>query len=221
MNLAKYIDHTILKPDARRDEVERICDEAKEYGFASVCVNVAHTKFVSEALKDSDVKTCTVVGFPLGAVLPEVKAYETKKAVENGSDEIDMVINIGALKDQDYELVERDIKAVVTAAEGALVKVIFETCLLSSDEIVKACELSMAAGADFVKTSTGFSTGGATVEDVTLMKQTIGNAGKVKASGGIRDYEQAMKMIEAGAERIGASAGIAIVKHETTKETGY
>ncbi|MCF8020061.1 MAG: deoxyribose-phosphate aldolase [Vallitaleaceae bacterium] len=221
MNLAKYIDHTILKPDARRDEVERICDEAKEYGFASVCVNLAHTKFVSEALKDSDVKTCTVVGFPLGAVLPEVKAYETKKAVENGSDEIDMVINIGALKDQDYELVERDIKAVVTAAEGALVKVIFETCLLSSDEIVKACELSMAAGADFVKTSTGFSTGGATVEDVTLMKQTIGNAGKVKASGGIRDYEQAMKMIEAGAERIGASAGIAIVKHETTKETGY
>ncbi|VDN46843.1 deoxyribose-phosphate aldolase [Petrocella atlantisensis] len=221
MNLAKYIDHTILKPDASRDEVEKICNEAKEYGFASVCVNVAHTKFVSEALKDSDVKTCTVVGFPLGAVLPEVKAYETKKAVENGSDEIDMVINIGALKDQDYELVERDIKAVVTAAEGALVKVIFETCLLSSDEIVKACELSMAAGADFVKTSTGFSTGGATVEDVTLMKQTIGNAGKVKASGGIRDYEQAMKMIEAGAERIGASAGIAIVKHEKTKGTGY
>jgi deoxyribose-phosphate aldolase len=221
MNLAKYIDHTILKPDARQDEVERICEEAKEYGFASVCVNVAHTKFVSEALKDSDVKTCTVVGFPLGAVLPEVKAYETGKAVENGSDEIDMVINIGALKDQDYELVERDIKAVVAAAEGALVKVIFETCLLSSDEIVKACELSMAAGADFVKTSTGFSTGGATVEDVILMKKTIGNAGKVKASGGIRDYDQAIKMIEAGAERIGASAGIAIVKHETTKEAGY
>ncbi|PKM65306.1 MAG: deoxyribose-phosphate aldolase [Firmicutes bacterium HGW-Firmicutes-2] len=221
MNLAKYIDHTILKPDASRDEVERICEEAKEYGFASVCVNVTHTKFVSETLKDSDVKTCTVVGFPLGAVLPEVKAYETGKAVENGSDEIDMVINIGALKDQDYELVERDIKAVVAAADGALVKVIFETCLLSSDEIVKACELSMAAGADYVKTSTGFSTGGATVEDVTLMKKTIGSAGKVKASGGIRDYDQAIKMIEAGAERIGASAGIAIVKHETTKGTGY
>ena len=221
MNLAKYIDHTILKPDARRDEVERICEEAKEYGFASVCVNLVHTKFVSEALKDSEVKTCTVVGFPLGAVLPEVKAFETGKAIENGSDEIDMVINIGALKDQDYELVERDIKAVVAAAEGALVKVIFETCLLNPDEIVKACELSMAAGADFVKTSTGFSTGGATVEDVALMKKTIGNAGKVKASGGIRDYEQAAKMIEAGAERIGASAGIAIVKHETTKETGY
>lgn len=221
MNLAKYIDHTLLKPEATKEAVLKICGEAKEYGFASVCVNLVHTKLVSEQLVNTDVKTCTVVGFPLGAVLPEVKAFETKVAIEQGADEIDMVINIGAIKDQDYALVERDIKAVVKASGEAIVKVIFETCLLTKDEIVKAAELSVAAGADFVKTSTGFSSGGATVEDVALMKKTVGNKARVKASGGVRDYAQAMKVIEAGADRIGASAGIAIVTNSQAKGSGY
>jgi len=221
MNLAKYIDHTILKPNATTDQVKAICEEAIEYGFMSVCVNLTHTALVSRMLKDSDVKTCTVVGFPLGAVLPEVKAFETRVAVEEGADEIDMVINIGALKDGNYDLVEKDIKAVVDASSDALVKVIFETCLLTKEEIVKAAELSVAAGADFVKTSTGFSTGGATVEDVALMKKTVGDQAKVKASGGVRDYAGAMAVIEAGAERIGASAGVAIVNHKEDSGSGY
>ncbi len=221
MNLAKYIDHTILKPQATTDQVKVICDEAREYGFMSVCVNIVHTEFVAKQLEGCDVKTCTVVGFPLGAVLPEVKAFETKLAVEKGADEIDMVINVGALKEGNYDLVQKDIQAVVDASGDALVKVIFETCLLTKEEIVKAAELSVAAGADFVKTSTGFSTGGATIEDVALMKKTVGDKAKVKASGGVRDYAGAMAVIEAGAERIGASAGVAIVNHEEASGSGY
>jgi deoxyribose-phosphate aldolase len=221
MNLAKYIDHTILKPDAQNDQVLRLCDEAKEYGFASVCVNEYFTKLVSEALKGSDVMTCTVIGFPLGASDSKVKAFETARAVEVGADEIDMVLNISAMKDKDYDYVREDIKAVVDAAGGKTVKVILETCLLEKDEIKKACELSVEAGAHFVKTSTGFSTGGATVEDVTLMKKTVGDKAKVKASGAVRDYETAIKMIEAGAERIGASAGIAIVSGHEAEGDGY
>lgn len=221
MNLAKYIDHTILKPDTTTEQVKKICDEAVQYGFMSVCVNSIYTAYVAKQLKDSDVKTCTVVGFPLGAMLTEAKAFETKAAVEAGADEIDMVINIGALKDGQDTLVEADIKAVVDASGDALVKVILETCLLTDEEKVRACELSVAAGADFVKTSTGFSTGGATIEDVALMKKTVGDKAKVKASGGVRDYEGAMAVIEAGADRIGASAGVAIVNHEKASGTGY
>lgn len=221
MNLAKYIDHTILKPDASKEQVLKLCSEAKEYGFASVCVNEFHTKLVHENLKGTDVMTCTVVGFPLGASDSEVKAFETTRAVKMGADEIDMVINIGSLKDKDYDYVKNDIKAVVEAADGKTVKVILETCLLRKSEIAKACELSVEAGADFVKTSTGFSTGGALAEDVALMKKTVGDRAKVKASGGVRDYETAVKMIEAGADRIGASAGIAIVNNEKAQDVGY
>jgi deoxyribose-phosphate aldolase len=216
MELNKYIDHTILKPNTTREQVKQICDEAKEYDFASVCVNQYHTKYVSEQLAGSDVKVCTVVGFPLGAVSKEVKAFETVQAVKDGADEIDMVINVGALRDKDYECVLNDIKAVVEAANGKLVKVIIETCLLTDEEKVKACELSVEAKADFVKTSTGFSTGGATVEDVALMRKTVGTNAKVKASGAVRDYETAMAVIKAGADRIGASAGIAIMNNEVS-----
>lgn len=221
MNLAKYIDHTILKPNAQKEQVLKLCAEAKEYSFASVCVNEYYTKLVSEALAGTDVMTCTVIGFPLGASDSKVKAFETARAVEVGADEIDMVLNIGAMKDKEYDYVRGDIKAVVDAAGGKTVKVILETCLLEKDEIKKACELSVEAGAHFVKTSTGFSTGGATVEDVTLMKKTVGDAAKVKASGAVRDYETAVKMIEAGAERIGASAGIAIVSGQKAEGSGY
>lgn len=221
MNLAKYIDHTILKPNAQKEQVLKLCDEAKEYGFASVCVNEYFTAAVHEALKGSDVMTCTVIGFPLGASDSKVKAFETARAVEVGADEIDMVLNIGAMKDKEYDYVRNDIKAVVDAAGGKTVKVILETCLLEKDEIKKACELSVEAGAHFVKTSTGFSTGGATVEDVKLMKETVGDAARVKASGAVRDYETAIKMIEAGAERIGASAGIAIVSGQAAQGDGY
>jgi deoxyribose-phosphate aldolase len=216
MELNKYIDHTILKPNTTREQVKQICDEAKEYDFASVCVNQYHTKYVSEQLAGSDVKVCTVVGFPLGAVSKEVKAFATVQAVKDGADEIDMVINVGALRDKDYECVLNDIKAVVEAANGKLVKVIIETCLLTDEEKVKSCELSVEAKADFVKTSTGFSTGGATVEDVALMRKTVGTNAKVKASGAVRDYETAMAVIKAGADRIGASAGIAIMNNEVS-----
>lgn len=221
MNLAKYIDHTILKADATTDQVKKICAEARDYGFMSVCVNTTHAALVSKELEGSDVKTCTVVGFPLGAMTSDAKAFETRNAVALGADEIDMVINVGAMKEGNFDLVEQDIKAVVDASGDALVKVIFETCLLTKDEIVKAAELSVAAGADFVKTSTGFSTGGATIEDVALMKKTVGDAAKVKASGGVRTYDDAMAVIEAGAERIGASAGVAIVNHEEAAGSGY
>jgi len=221
MKLNKMIDHTILKANVMKAEVERICKEALEYDFASVCVNTCHAAFVAEQLKDSDVKTCVVVGFPLGAMMTEAKAFETKIAVEKGADEVDMVINIGALKDGNIELVEADIRAVVEAAKPALVKVIIETCLLTDEEKVAACEAAVRAGADFVKTSTGFSTGGATVEDIALMRKTVGPDLGVKASGGVRTKEDAEKMIEAGATRIGASASIAIVGGKISESTGY
>lgn len=212
MELARYIDHTALKAETTKDQITTLCAEALEYKFASVCVNPTWVKYAAEKLKsDDDVKVCTVIGFPLGANTPEVKAFETKDAIANGADEVDMVINIAALKDADYDLVERDIRAVVEAANGTLVKVIFETCMLTKEEIKKAAELSVKAGADFVKTSTGFSTGGATVEDIRLMRETVGPDIGVKASGGVRDFEGAKAMIDAGATRIGASAGIAIV----------
>ncbi|HFU3861163.1 TPA: deoxyribose-phosphate aldolase [Streptococcus suis] len=211
MKLNKYIDHTILKPETTQEQVEKILAEAKEYDFASVCVNPTWVALAAESLKDSDVKVCTVIGFPLGANTPAVKAFETKDAISNGADEIDMVINIGALKTGNYDLVLEDIKAVVAASGDKLVKVIIEACLLTDDEKVKACQLSQEAGADYVKTSTGFSTGGATVADVALMRKTVGPDMGVKASGGARLYEDAIAFIEAGASRIGASSGVAIM----------
>ncbi|HHV45461.1 MAG TPA: deoxyribose-phosphate aldolase [Tissierellia bacterium] len=215
MNIASKIDHTLLKPEATSDMIENLCKEAVEFGFAAVCVNPYYVKMAKSLLQGSNVKVATVVGFPLGANTSEVKAFEARKAVEDGADEIDMVINIGALKSKEYDYVLDDLKAVVEAVKGkAIVKVIIETCLLSEEEKIKACELSREAGADYVKTSTGFSTGGATVEDVMLMKKTIGDSMKIKASGGIRDYKTAMVMIEAGASRIGASSSVKIVKGE-------
>lgn len=214
MKLNKYIDHTILKPETTKEQVAQILAEAKVYDFASVCVNPTWVSFAAQELKDSDVKVCTVIGFPLGANTPALKAFETKDAIENGADEIDMVINIGALKSKNDELVLEDIKAVVEASGDKLVKVIIETCLLTEEEKIKACQLSKEAGADFVKTSTGFSTGGATVEDVALMRKTVGPDMGVKASGGARSYEDAIAFIEAGATRIGASSGVAIMKGE-------
>ena len=212
MKLNKMIDHTILKADAKREDVLKYCEEAKKYDFMSVCVNSCNVKIVKKALEGSDVKVCCVVGFPLGAMATEAKAFEAKYCVDNGADEIDMVINIGALKDENYDYVKKDIEEVVKASSGKVVKVIIETCLLSDEEKKKACELAKEAKADFVKTSTGFSTGGATAEDVKLMKSVVGDELKVKASGGVRTKEDAMKMIEAGADRIGASSGINIVK---------
>ena len=214
MNLeSKVFDHTILKPDASKDAVIKICNEALEYNFASVCVNQYRVKLVSELLKGSDVKTCAVVGFPLGATSSKVKAYEAQCAIEDGATEIDMVINIGALKDKEYELVLDDIKAVRNVCEPGKItlKVIIEICLLTDDEKIKACELSLEAKADFVKTSTGFSTGGATTEDVALMRKVVGDNAYVKASGGIRDKETALKMVNAGADRLGTSATVNIV----------
>ena len=211
--IAQMIDHTLLKADTTAKQIEVLCQEAAEYKFASVCVNPTWVKKCAELLKDSEVKVCTVIGFPLGANTPEVKAFETTQAIQDGAEEVDMVINIGALKDGNNELVERDIKAVVDAAKGkALTKVIIETCLLTEEEKVRACELAVKAGADYVKTSTGFSTGGATKEDIALMRKTVGPEIGVKASGGVRNAEDAEVMIAAGATRIGASAGIAIVK---------
>ena len=207
MNYNKFIDHTILKPEASEAQVIALCEEAKEYDFASVCVNPTHVALCARLLANTDVKVCTVIGFPLGANTAEVKGFETRNAVENGATEIDMVINVGALKDKKYDLVFNDIKAVVDNAGGNLVKVIFETCLLTPEEIVKACELSVSAGADYVKTSTGFGKYGATVEDVALMRKTVGPNIGVKASGGVRTREDMLKMIEAGASRIGTSAG--------------
>ena len=209
--LSKYIDHTLLKASATPEEIKKICDEALEYDFASVCVNGCYTSLVAEKLNGSDVMTCVVVGFPLGAMVSEAKAAETSLAVKEGAQEVDMVINVGKMKAGDYEYVGKDIKAVVDASGSAEVKVILENCYLSKEEIEKACELSREAGADFVKTSTGFGPTGATVEDVALMRKTVPGM-KVKAAGGIRDRETALAMIEAGADRLGASAGIAIVQ---------
>lgn len=212
MKLNKYIDHTLLKADASQEQIETLIEEAKKYDFASVCVNPTWVSFAAQALKATDVKVCTVIGFPLGANTPEIKAFETSDAIQNGANEVDMVINIGALKSRNFDLVERDIRAVVEAAKGTLVKVIIETCLLTDDEKVKACQIAQKAGADFVKTSTSFSTGGATVEDVALLRKTVGPDMGVKASGGARSYEDALAFIKAGATRIGASSGVAIME---------
>ncbi len=206
----KLFDHTILKADATREMVERVCREAREHHFMSVCVNSYYTGFVADELQGSDVRVCTVVGFPLGQMSTKAKVAETRIAVEDGADEIDMVINVGALKGEDDAVVFEDIRAVRKACEGKVLKVIIETCLLNEEEKVRACRLAMEAKADFVKTSTGFSTGGATKEDVALMRKIVGDTMGVKASGGIRDKEKAVEMLEAGADRLGTSATIAI-----------
>ena len=211
MNINEMIDHTLLKPEATKEMIENLCKEAKEYDFKSVCVNPYWVSTAYEELRDSDVLVCTVVGFPLGATTKETKFFETDFAVQEGADEIDMVINVGALKSKQYDVVLEDIKSVVQAANGRTVKVIIETCLLSDEE------LSMEAGASFVKTSTGFSTAGAKVEDVELMKSIVGDNLEVKASGGIRDLDTALKMIEAGATRLGVSAGVQIIKEYQSK----
>lgn len=211
MQINKLIDHTLLKADATKEEIITLFDEAIQYDFASVCIQPCHVALAAQYLKDSDVKVCTVIGFPLGANTTAVKAFETADAIDNGADEIDMVINIGALKDGQDDVVFKDIEAVVKAAQGRTVKVILETCLLSEDEIIKACQLCMKAKADFVKTSTGFSLRGATIEDVKLMKETVKDQLQVKAAGGIRTYDDLLHMVEAGATRIGTSAGCALI----------
>ena len=208
----KLFDHTILKADATRKDVKRVCDEAMAYSFCSVCVNSYYVPYVANLLHGSDVKICSVVGFPLGAMSTRAKALEAKIAVMDGADEIDMVINVGALRDRDYSVVLEDIKAVKEACGERILKVIIETCLLTDDEKVKACELAKEAGADFVKTSTGFSTAGANVEDVRLMRETVGPDMGVKASGGIHDKEFAKELVDAGANRLGTSATIEIVE---------
>ena len=213
MNINKLIDHTALKPNTNKESILKLIAEAKTYDFASVCVNPCWVALAHQELKNTDVKVCTVIGFPLGANTTEVKVFETKDAIEKGAQEIDMVINIAMLKDKEYDYVENDIRAVVEAAKSkALTKVIIETCLLTDEEKIKACELSQKAGADFVKTSTGFSTGGATVHDIALMRKTVGAEMGVKASGGVHTHEEALAMVEAGATRIGASAGVKLLK---------
>ena len=213
--IAKMIDHTILKPEATKEQVKNVCEEALKYNFASVCINPGQVAFVASMLKGSKVKVCTVIGFPLGANTTRVKAIEASEAIKDGAEEVDMVINIGRLMDKDYDYVKEDIKAVVEAAKGkALTKVIIESCLLTDEEKVTACKLAKEAGADFVKTSTGFSKGGATYEDIKLMRETVGSEMGVKASGGVRSNKDALSMIEAGATRIGASASIAICEGE-------
>lgn len=214
-DLAKMIDHTLLKPDATREKIKNLCLEAKEYQFASVCVHPYWVPYAYDLLKQTNVKVCTVIGFPLGATTSNVKAFETKEAIKSGAEEIDMVINIGALKSEHADYVREDIQAVTAVAKGkAIVKVIIETCLLTKAEIKRACQLAVEAGADYVKTSTGFPTGGATAEDVALMREVVGPNIGVKASGGVRTRQDAEKMIKAGASRIGASSGIKIVKDE-------
>lgn len=220
MPINQYIDYTLLKPESTQEQIDHLLSEAVEYQFASVCVNPTWVAHCSKTLAGTGVKVCTVVGFPLGANTSSVKAFETKDAIANGADEIDMVINVGQLKSGQYEVVEADIRAVVEASQDKLVKVIIETCLLTNDEKVKACQLAVSAGADFVKTSTGFSAAGATVEDIVLMRETVGPNIGVKAAGGARSYEDAEAFIEAGATRIGTSSGVAIVSGETVTE-GY
>ena len=216
--IASVIDHTLLKPEATHDQITQLCEEAREYGFAAVCVNPTNVKLAAELLKGSPVAVCTVIGFPLGATLPEVKAYEAQQTIHHGATEIDMVINIGALKSEDYELVERDIAAVARTCHdnGAICKVIIEAALLTEEEKITACQLAKKAGSDYVKTSTGFGPDGATVEDVTLMRRVIGPSMGIKAAGGIRTLETAKKMIEAGATRIGTSSGVKIVQEADT-----
>jgi deoxyribose-phosphate aldolase len=210
--MAAMIDHTILKAVATTSEIIQYCNDAKEYGFASVCINPCHVGLAAGELKSTNVKVCTVIGFPLGANTSEIKALEAKKAVEDGAGEVDMVINVGALKEGNRQYVENEIRAVVKASKGALVKVIIETCYLTDEEKEAACTLAINAGADFVKTSTGFGTGGAVAPDIALMRKTVKENKGVKASGGIRSLESACSMLEAGANRLGTSSGIAILK---------
>jgi deoxyribose-phosphate aldolase len=219
MNLNEYIDHTVLKPETTAAMVKKICDEAKQFNFATVCINPARIAEAKKLLAGSNVGITTVIGFPLGANTTEVKVFETNDAIKKGADEIDMVINIGAVKDGNWDLVQAEMQAIKQAAGTHCVKVILENCLLTEGEIVKACEVAVAAGLDFVKTSTGFSTGGATFADVALMKKTVGDRAKVKAAGGVRTYDDAMKMIEAGAERLGTSGGVAIVQGKQNNES--
>ncbi|MBF7093824.1 deoxyribose-phosphate aldolase [Streptococcus sp. HF-1907] len=216
MSINKYIDHTLLKPESTQEQIAKLVSEAKEYDFASVCVNPTWVSYCANELSGTDVKVCTVIGFPLGATTSATKAFEAKEAIENGASEVDMVINIGLLKSGQYQVVEDDIRAVVEASGDKLVKVIIEACLLTNEEKVKACELSVSAGADFVKTSTGFSIHGATVEDVALMRKTVGDKVGVKAAGGARSLADAEAFIAAGATRIGTSAGVAIVNGEVS-----
>ena len=218
--IAKFIDHTALSAEKNEQDIIKLCDEAIENGFFSVCINSGYIPLAKEKLQGTDVKICTVVGFPLGANLTSVKAFETQEAIQAGADEIDMVINIGWIKSQKWQAVKADIQAVLQACNGIPLKVILETCLLTKEEIVQACEICKALNVAFVKTSTGFNKGGATVEDVALMKQTVGAIG-VKASGGVRDTQTALAMIDAGATRIGASAGIAIIKGLSDTSTTY
>ncbi len=221
MNLNKYIDHTVLKADTPQATVQKIIDEAIQYDFMSVCLNPTWVSFAAEKLAATDVKVCTVIGFPLGANTSAVKAFEAAEAVKNGADEVDMVINIGAAKDGDWDLVESDIQAVVDASGDVLTKVIIETSLLTDEEKVKACQAAVRAGADFVKTSTGFSTAGATVADIAIMRQTVGPDLGVKASGGVRSMADAEAMIAAGATRLGTSNGVEIMKGNIADGNGY
>lgn len=219
-NLSKYIDHTLLKADARLEDIKKLCQEAKEYSFFSVCINSCYIKDAKEFLKNSDVKVCTVVGFPLGASNSKTKAYEAKTAIEDGADEIDMVINIGLLKSKELDRVKEDIKTVFEACNGTLLKVILETALLSKEEIKEISLICKDIGVDFIKTSTGFSTRGASLEDVKIMKECVGNEVKIKASGGIRDTQTALQMIEVGANRLGVSSGVAIINGEKSNSKG-
>ena len=220
--IANMIDHTVLKATTTKEDVVRVCNEAKENNFFSVCVNPTHVELAKKELEGSDVKICTVIGFPLGANTPETKGFETKDAISKGANEVDMVINIGALKDKNYDLVQRDIKAVVDAAnKEALVKVIIETCYLTDEEKKIACELAVKAGTDYVKTSTGFGTGGSTPQDIKLMRDVVGPEIGVKASGGVRSKEDALAVIDAGASRIGASSSVAIINGENNSTEGY
>lgn len=212
MEINKYVDHTTLKATVQKEEIKKLCDEAKEYKFYSVCVNGANVAYAYNEVKDSDVKVAAVVGFPLGAMSTDVKIYEAKKAIEDGASEIDMVINVGALKDKEYDYVEKEIAEIKKVIGNNVLKVIIETCYLTEEEKRKACELSVNAKADFVKTSTGFGTGGATFEDVKLMKEVVGDKAQIKASGGVKDIETAIKYIELGATRLGTSSGIEIIK---------
>lgn len=215
MQVNKYIDHTLLKAFATSDDIKKLCEEAKKYNFKSVCVNPANVKLAKECLKDSDVLVCTVIGFPLGANTKEIKAFETMDAIRNGADEIDMVINIGKAKEHDYEYLKDEIKMVVAASAGKTVKVIIETCYLTNDEKVQCCLMAKDAHATFVKTSTGFGTGGAVASDIKLMKETVGSEMGVKASGGIKNLDDLELMVENGATRIGASSGVAIMENMT------
>ena len=222
MKLSKYVDHTLLKPESTTTQILKLCEEAKKYDFASVCVNPTHIALCSKALQGSDVKVCTVIGFPLGANTSACKAFETKDAILNGAQEIDMVLNIGALIEGNYELVKQDIKAVHDVANGTLVKVIFETCLLTDEQIVKACQICMEVGVEYVKTSTGFNKSGATFEVVKLMSDTVKEVCKVKAAGGVRSYADAVKMVnECGASRLGTSSGVAIMEGQVADKNQY